>query len=252
MTKVFFFHILFFLSFSAFTQSDDYEQSMTLGEHAATNRQYAQAIRHFGQAIKLKPSSPEAYLKQMEAAIQKRDLSVFKRTIKQLEGIEYSLPLDVYITYAQLAKKQRLYSDGLAMLDKAELKHKKSKTILLHRAALYEKLNNNLEVINSLNEALRLDSKSLDILHQLATIYININTKKSIELFKKLLESQQYTDSALSSLGLLYTKLYESNPAKNRTSLIEALNYYKLYSKRHPKDQDILSLIKNIQILLES
>jgi tetratricopeptide (TPR) repeat protein len=251
MIKVFFFYLLFFFSLNSFAQSNDYQQSMTLGESASTNRQYAQAIRHFGQAIKLKPSSPEAYLKQMEAAIQKRDLSVFKRTIQQLDGLEYSLTLDIYITYAQLAKKQRLYSDGLTMLNKAELKHKKNKSILLHRAAIYEKLNNNLEVINCLNEALKLDPKSLNVLHQLAIIYIKTNTKKSVELFKKLLKSPQYTDSALSSLGLLYTKLYETDPTKNRADLMEALNYYKLYSKRHPKDQDILALTKSIQILLD-
>jgi tetratricopeptide (TPR) repeat protein len=232
-------------------QSSDYDQAMLLGENAASNRQYAQAIQYFGHAIKLEPSVAEAYLNQMECAIQKRDLSVFKRTIQQLEGLEYSLPLDVYLTYAQLAKKHRLYNDGLAMLAKAELRFKKSKLLLLHRAELYQKLNNNAEVIKTLNEALTFDPKNLDIIHQLATIYIDVNPKKSVELFKKLLLEEAYKDSALSSLGLLHCSFYALDPAKNRSDLVQALDYYQAYFKRHPRDQDSRAIIEHLQTLLK-
>ena len=233
-------------------QSSAYEQAIIQGENAANNRQYAQAVQYYAQAIKIKPSNPEPYLKQMECAIQKRDLTIFKRSIQQLEGLEYPLILDVYLTYAQLAKKQRLYNDGLAMLDKAELKHKKTKSILLHRAELYQKLNKSTEVIKTLNETLDLYPNSLDVWHQLATLYMQVNKKKSIDCFKKLLVEESYKDIALSSLGLLYTQMYEEDKDKKRSNLVQALSYYNQYYKRHPKDQETRNLIENIRILLEA
>jgi tetratricopeptide (TPR) repeat protein len=241
------------LPFIFFAQSDAYHQAMTLGENAQASRQYAQAIQYYAQAIQLEPNQKEAYLRQMNVAIQKRDLTTFKRTIGQLEGLEYVLPLDIYITYAQLAKKQRLYNDGLKMLNKAVLRYKINKTILLHRADLYEKLNDNASVIKTLNQALELDSKSMDILHQLATVYIDINTRKSIDLFKQLSVDPAYKDAALSSLGLLHTKLYQADPGpNNRNNLVLALGYYNDYYKNHPQSQDTKEMIDNIRILLGS
>ncbi|BDS09798.1 tetratricopeptide repeat protein [Aureispira anguillae] len=252
MLNVLFFYACLLLPFACFAQSEDYHQAMALGEHAAASRQFSQAIQHYGQAIKLAPRDIEPYLRQMEVAIQKRDLSIFKRTIHQLEGLEHPLPLDVYITYVQLAKKQRLYNDGLAMLTKAELKHKTSKTLLLHRAGLYQKLNDNAKVIQTLNTALEHYPQSTDVLHQLATIYININPQKSIELHKKLLAEPHYKDVALSALGLLHTKLYEADPgANNRNNLVLALSYYNQYFQRHPQDQEARNMIENIRILLD-
>lgn len=243
----------FFFSCSIFAQSDAYYQAMTLGENAQASRQYAQAIQYYSEAIQLEPKQKEAYLRQMNVAIQKRDLTTFKRTIGQLEGLEYALPLDVYITYAQLAKKQRLYNDGLKMLDKAELRYKVNKSILLHRVDLYQKLGNSAAVIKTLNQALELEPKSMDILHQLATIYIDINTRKSIDLFKKLSADPNYKDIALSSLGLLHTKLYQADPGpNNRNNLVLALSYYNDYYKKHPNSQDTKEMIDNIRTLLES
>jgi tetratricopeptide (TPR) repeat protein len=252
MSKVLYLFIL--LPFSVFAQlSDAYYQTMTLGENAQASRQYAQAIQYYAKAIQLEPTQKEAYLRQINVAIQKRDLTTFKRTIGQLEGLEYSIPLDVYITYAQLAKKQRLYNDGLKMLDKAELRHKVNKTIILHRADLYQKLNNNAAVIKALNQALELDPKSMDVLHQLATIYININTRKSIDLFKKLSIDPDYKDIASSSLGLLHIKLYQADPGpNNRNNLVLALGYYNNFYKKHPQNKDIKEMIDNVQVLLES
>lgn len=250
-----------FLSICIFTlfplillaQSDAYHQAMTLGEHAQASRQYAQAIQYYAQAIQLEPNQKEAYLRQMNVAIQKRDLTTFKRAIGQLEGLEHTLPLEVYITYAQLAKKQRLYNDGLKMLSKAELRYKINKTILLHRADLYQKLGDNAALIKTLNQALELDPKSMDVLHQLATIYIDINTRKSIDLFKKLSADPAYKDAALSSLGLLHTKLYQADPGpNNRNNLILALGYYNDYHKKHPNNQDTKEMIVSIRTLLES
>lgn len=252
MPKVLYFFILF--PFTLFAQlSDAYYQTMTLGENAQINRQYAQAIQHYAKAIQLEPTQKEAYLRQITVAIQKRDLTTFKRTILQLEGLEYTVPLDVYITYAQLAKKHRLYNDGLQMLEKAELRHKINKKILLHRAGLYQKLNNNAAVIKALNQALVLDPKSMDVLHQLATIYININTRKSIDLFKKLSIDPAYKDIASSSLGLLHIKLYQADPGpNNRTNLVLALGYYNDFHKKHPQDEDSKEMINHIRTLLES
>lgn len=241
-------------TFTSFAQaSDAYYQAMALGENAQASHQYAQAIQHYAKAIQLEPTQKEAYLRQIDVAIQKRDLTTFKRTIGQLEGLEYALPLDVYITYAQLAKKQRLYNDGLKMLDKAELRHKISKTIILHRADLYQKLNNNAAVIKALNQALELDPKSMDVLHQLATIYIDINTRKSIDLFKKLSVDPAYQDVAFSSLGLLHIKLYQADPGpNNRNNLILALGYYNDYYKKYPQNTDTKEMIEHIRVLLEA
>ena len=254
MLQFLYFCIFTLLPFSIFAQaSDAYYQAMTLGENAQASRQYAQAIQHYAKAIQLEPTEKEAYLRQINVAIQKRDLTTFKRTIGQLEGLEHTLPLDVYITYAQLAKKQRLYNDGLKMLDKAELRHKISKTIILHRAELYQKLNNNAAVIKSLNQALELDPKSMDVLHQLATIYIDINTRKSIDLFKKLSLDPDYKDVASSSLGLLHIKLYQADPGpNNRNNLILALGYYNNYYKKNPKNTDAKEMIDQIRVLLDS
>jgi tetratricopeptide (TPR) repeat protein len=244
-------YIFIFLPFTFFAQTDAYYQAMTLGENAQRSNQYAQAIQYYAKAIQLAPNQKEAYLRQMNVAIRKRDLTTFKRTIGQLEGLEYSIPLEIYITYAQLAKKQRLYNDGLKMLNKAELRHKTSKTILLHRAELYKKLNDNAAVIKTLNQALELDTESMDVLHQLATIYIEINTRKSIDLFKKLLVSPTYKDAALSSLGLLHTKLYQADPGpNNRNNLILALGYYNSYYKKHPQNKDAKEMIASIRTLL--
>lgn len=252
MSLILFFCWSFLSPTASLAQSNDYYEAMTLGENAVASRQFAQAIQHYAKAIKLEPSSIEAYLRQIEVAIQKRDLSTFKRTIQQLEGLEHKLPLEVYITYVQLAKKQRLYNDGLSMLTKAELRHKPNKSLLLHRAALYQKLNNNAEVIKTLNKTLELYPQSKDVLYQLATLYLNINTNKSIQLFKKLLLEPPYKDVALSSLGLLYMRLYEADPGvNNRNNLVLALHYYNEYYKRHPQDQDTRNLIASIRILLE-
>ncbi|WMX16959.1 MULTISPECIES: tetratricopeptide repeat protein [unclassified Aureispira] len=245
--------IFVLLPFTFFAQSDAYHQAITQGESAQANRQYAQAIQYYTQAIQLEPTNVEAYLRQLNVAIQKRDLTTFKRTIGQLEGLEYPLPLEIYITYAQLAKKQRLYNDGLKMLAKAELRHKTNKTILVHRADLYQKLNDNAAVIKTLNQALELNPQNMDIVHQLATIYIDINTRKSIDLFKKLSTNPTYKDVALSSLGLLHTKLYQADPGpNNRNNLVLALQYYNEYYKKHPQNQDAKTMIDNIRILLES
>lgn len=243
----------FFLSISPIAaQIDEYSQSINSGETAMTNRQYAQAIQYFGQAIKVNPAKPEAYLHQMEAAILKRDLSVFKRNILQLEGLEYPLILDIYLTYAQLAKKQRLYNDGLDILVKAEAKYPKTKNIYLERAGIYQKLSNNAEAIKAFNQALQLDTKDMDVLYQLATLYIDVNIPKSIELFNQLLLHENYKDISLTSLALLHTKLYEINPVKNRLELMKALDYYTEYYKRHPQDLDTKSVIWNIQILIDN
>lgn len=252
MPKILYFFIL--LPFTVFAQlSDAYYQAMTLGENAQASRQYAQAIQYYAKAIQLEPTQKEAYLRQINVAIQKRDLTTFKRTILQLEGLEYAIPLDIYITYAQLAKKHRLYNDGLKMLEKAELRHKTNKKILLHRAGLYQKLNNNAAVIKALNQALELEPKSMDVLHQLATIYININTRKSIDLFKKLSIDPAYKDIATSSLGLLHIKLYQADPGpNNRNNLVLALGYYNDFHKKHPQDKDSKEMIDHIRTLLES
>lgn len=254
MPKILSIFICTLLSFTSFAQvSDAYYQAMTLGENAQASRQYAQAIQHYAKAIQLAPNQKEAYLRQINVAIQKRDLTTFKRTIGQLEGLEYALPLDVYLTYAQLAKKQRLYNDGLKMLDKAELRHKVSKTIILHRAELYQKLNDNAAVIKALNKALELDPRSMDVLHQLATIYIDINTRKSIDLFKKLSVDPNYKDIASSSLGLLHIKLYQADPGpNNRNNLVLALGYYNSYHKKHPQNKDTKEMINHIRTLLGS
>lgn len=217
-----------------------------------TNRQYAQAIQYYGQAIKINPAKPEAYLHQMEAAILKRDLSVFKRNILQLEGLQYPLVLDIYLTYAQLAKKQRLYNDGLEILAKAEIRYPKKKSIYLERAGLYQKLNNTPEAIKAFNQALELDTKDMDVVYQLATLYLDVNIPKSIELFNQLLSYENYKDASLTSLALLHTKLYEIDPIKNRSDLMKALDYYNEYYKRHPQDLDTKSVIWNIQLLIEN
>ena len=247
-------YILILLPLTFFAQtSDAYQKAMTMGEHAQKSRQYAQAIQYYTQAIQLEPNHKEPYLRQMAVAIEKRDLTTFKRTIGQLEGLEHSLSLNVYITYAQLARKQRLYNDGLKMLDKAELRHKVNKTILLHRADLYRKLNNNAAVIKALNQALELDPRSSTILHQLATIYININTRKSIDLFKKLDIYPAYKDATSSSLGLLHVKLYQADPGpNNRNNLVLALGYYNCYYKKHPQSRETKEIINHIRTLLES
>lgn len=232
-------------------QTNEYSQAISLGETAIINRQYAQAIQYFGQAIKIDPSHPEAYLHQMKAAILKRDLSVFKRNILQLEGLNYSLTLDIYLTYAQLAKKQRLYNDGLDILVRAEAQYPKTKNIYLERAGLYQKLNNPAEAIKAFNQALQLDVNDAEVLYQLATLYIDIDIKKGIELFNQLLLIENYKDVSLTSLALLHTKLYEISPSKNRSDLIKALDYYNEYYKRHPQDLDTKNIIWNIQLLLE-
>lgn len=253
MPKVLFISFLIFFSYTLSAQSDAYYQAMTLGENAQASRQYAQAIQYYTQAIQLEPNRVEAYLRQMNVAIQKRDLTTFKRTIGQLEGLEHKLPLDVYITYAQLAKKQRLYNEGLKMLSKAEAKHQLSTTILIHRADLHQKLNDPAAVIKSLNKAFELEPKNMEILYQLATVYIDINTRKSIDLFKKLSIDPTYKDVSLSSLGLLHTKLYQADPGpNNRNNLVLALGYYNDYYKKHPQDQDTKEMINHIRILLES
>lgn len=233
-------------------QSNDYHEAMKLGEQATASHHFAQAIQHYGNAIKLAPRDAEAYLRQMEVAIQKRDLSIVKRTIQQLEGLEHSLPLEIYLTYAQLAQKQRLYKDGLAMLSKAEAKYTAQKPLLLQRANLYKKLNDHANVIKTLNQALEKYPRNNDILYQLAVTYIPINRQKSIQLFKKLLSDEQYKDAALSALGLLHTKLYEADPGpNNRSNLILALSYYNSYFQRHPKDQDARNIVENLRILLQ-
>lgn len=244
--------ILSTISSSISAQTTDYSQAIAQGELAAANNQYPQAIQYFGQAINLQPSAPEAYLKQMEYAIQKRDLSVFKRTIQQLEGLEYALTLDIYLTYAQLAKKKQLYNDALSILSKAELKFKKNRSIFLHRVEIYQKLNNNLEVLKNLNEALALNPNDQYIIHLLATTLLNINPTQSINYFKQLLEQETYKSSALSSLGLLYFRAYKANPKANRKDLVQALAYYNDYQQRHSKDLEVKNIIKNIHALLDS
>lgn len=253
MPKVLCIYLFLLLSSVSFAQSDAYYQAMTSGESAQASRQYAQAIQYYAQAIQLEPNNVEAYLRQINVAIQKRDLTTFKRAIGQLEGLEHKLPLEIYITYAQLAKKQRLYNDGLKMLSKAEAKHQLSTTILTHRADLYQKLNDNAAVIKSLNKAMELEPQNTKILHQLATIYIDINTRKSIDLFKKLATDPTYKDVSLSSLGLLHTKLYQADPGpNNRNNLVLALGYYNDYYKKHPQNQDTQEMINHIRTLLES
>jgi tetratricopeptide (TPR) repeat protein len=239
------------ISFCSLAQSEDFQQAMNMGNEALSARQYAQAIQYFNLAVKLMPDSREAYLKQMQSAILKRDLSVFKNSILKLEELNYPLSLNIYITYSQLAKKQRIYNDGLKMLQKAEEKHNKHKTIFLHRAAIFLKLNNKAEAIKSLNEALTLYPGSSDIIHKLANIYININSPKSISYFKKLLGKEFYKDAALTSLALLYTNLYEENPENNKSDLIQALSYYNQYIQRHPKNQETRAIIENIRIILD-
>ena len=232
-------------------QSDTYDQMVVQGKTAATNRQYGQAIQYFGQAIKLDPRRPEAYLRQMESAIHKRDMSVFKRAILQLEGIEYKLPLEMYLTYAQLAKKQRLYNDGLMMLGKAKKKFKINKKILLQQASLYQKLNKTTEAIAALNEALKLDRKDGAVLHQLALVYMAVDEQKSIDYLKQLLNNKAYTNAALATLGSVYIQRYEKSVKGNRADLLQALSYYNQYLKVHPNDKEAQNIISNIQILLK-
>jgi hypothetical protein len=87
---------------------------------------------------------------------------------------------------------------------------------------------------------------SKDIQHRLAKNYLNKDTEKSIYYFNKLLKESLYKDAALTSLALLYTRKYKSNPTKNKASLDEALKYYNLYLDRHPKDQNTLKAIQSI------
>lgn len=246
------FGILLSIATTVVGQSDTYDQVVIQGKTAATNRQYGQAIQYFGQAIKLNPRRPEAYLRQMECAIQKRDISVFKRAILQLEGIEYKMPLELYLAYAQLAQKQRFYNDGLMMLGKARKKFKPNKKVLLQEAALYQKLNKPTEAITTLNEALKLYKKDGEVLHQLALVYMNVNEQKSIDYLKQLLDNKAYKDAALTALGNLYIQHYEKGGKKNRGDLLQALGYYNQYLSGHPNDKETQNIISNIRILLDA
>lgn len=232
-------------------QPEAYHQALAMGESAIQNRQYAQAIQHFYQATKLAPSNPEPYLQQMKAAIYKRDLSTFKRSLQQLDGLEYDLPVDAYLTYAQLARKQRLYKDGLAMLEKATLKYGQQKSILLEKTAIHQKLNQRLEAIQSLKQAIALDPKDDALTYELALIYMDVNSRRSMELFQSLQSNPAYQDAALTSLGLLHTKLYQADPGKqNLNNLVLARGYYEAYAKKHPKDQEVKEVLGYLDVLL--
>lgn len=230
-----------------FAQTNSVNIWLEKGKNALEQRNYSEAIRHYAQAAQLQPKQAFVYTQMMKAAIFKRDLSVFKRCITQLENLKYPLSVNIYLTYAQLATKQRLYEEALDMLNRAEQFHNNHQSIFLHRATVYEKLTDYLAAQEVLNRAYVQYPSSKELIHRLAKVYMAAgDDSKSIQFFKMLLQDELYKDAAFTSLALLYTRQYESAPQKNSASLDEALKFYNLYLERHPKDQNTRQIIQSI------
>ena len=230
-------------------QSEATKQLIERGQLALDNRQYAEAIKWFAKASERQPNTPKIYVLIMKAAIFKRDLMVYKRCITQLEKLNYPQSVNIYLTYIQLATKQRRYEEGISMLNRAEQYHKNNKTVFLHRATILEKKLDTTAAIVVLNQAAIQYPNAQDIQLRLANAYLNQNADKSIYYFNKLRNESLYTDAALTSLALLYTRKYQAAPTKNKASLDEALKYYNLYLNRHPKDQNTRKAVQAINDL---
>jgi tetratricopeptide (TPR) repeat protein len=235
-----------FFSVAILAQSNTADQLIKNGEAALENRQYAEAIKWFAKASDVQPNISKIYTLMMKSAIYKRDLMVYKRCITKLEQLNHPQSANIYITYVQLAIKQRLYDEGMNMLDRAEQFHNNHKAIFMHRATIHERKLDTIAALQVLHQVAVQYPSSKDIQHRLAKNYLNKDTEKSIYYFNKLLKESLYKDAALTSLALLYTRKYKSNPTKNKASLDEALKYYNLYLDRHPKDQNTLKAIQSI------
>jgi len=248
MSKIIVLLLLAFTTSLSFAQEVSYDKEMQKGDQALNTQNYATAIRHFQAAIAINPESSEAYLKQMMCAIMRRDLSTFKRSIIKLEELDQALILDIYITYAQIAKRKRLFEDALQMLAKAEKKYPQNREITLEKVDIYDKMHNTSQKVMLLNQLLSKNSNDIDAMYHLATTYFYSKPAESITLFKKLINANKYTDVALVSLGKLYLAAYKKSKQKKDLQL--AHNYYKLYANRNPKNQEIKLIIQQLRTQL--
>ncbi|MFK7798980.1 MAG: tetratricopeptide repeat protein [Aureispira sp.] len=243
------------LAFSTLAQNTlfaAYQTTRQQSEMAAQNNDYTTAISTTEQFIKQHPQYSLAYLEQSVYAIKQRNPSVLKRNIIALKRQQISISLDLLLTGAQLAEKKRSYQLGLEILEQATLAQTYAESLLLQKAQLYQKLNDQATALTTLQQAYNHHPESPKIIKALAAAYQNINRLRSIQLYESLVKKEGYKDLSLTALGLLYTRLYESDPSANNSSnLVKAKNYYQQYLQRHPNNPKIKDLIAQLEVLLE-
>jgi tetratricopeptide (TPR) repeat protein len=243
------------LAFSTFAQNTlfaSYQVVHQQSEAAAQNNDYQTAISTTEQFIKQHPQYSLAYLEQSVYAIQHRDPTVLKRNIIALKRQQISIPLDLLLTGAQLAEKKRAYQLGLEILEQATPAQAYAESLLLHKATLYRKLNNQATALTTLQQAYNNYPESPKVIQTLAAAYQDVNRLRSIQLYESLIKKEGYKDLSLTALGLLYTRLYESDPSvNNRSNLVKAKNYYQQYQERHPNNLKVKDLIAQLELLLE-
>ena len=243
------------LAFSTLAQNTvftSYQMVHQQSEAAAQNNDYQTAISMTEQFIKEHPQYSLAYLEQSVYAIQHKDASILKRNIIALKRQQVNISLDLLLTGAQLAEKKGAYQLGLEILDQATPAQTYAESLLLYKAELYQKLNNQTMALTTLQQAYNNHPESPKVLQALAAAYQNVNRLRSIQLYESLLKKEGYKDLSLTALGLLYTRLYESDPSlNNRNNLIKAKSYYQQYQERHPNNQKITDLIAQLELLLK-
>lgn len=241
------------LAFSALAQNTlfaAYQTTRQQSEMAAQNNDYQTAINTTEQFIKQHPQYSLAYLEQSVYAIKHRDPNVLKRNIIALKRQQISIPLDLLLTGAQLAEKKRAYQLGVEILEQATPAQVYSESLLLQKATLYKKLNDKATALTTLQQAYNNHPESPKIIKALAAAYQDVNRLRSIQLYESLVKKEGYEDLSLTALGLLYTRLYESDPsANNRSNLVKAKHYYQQYLQRHPNNPKIKDLIAQLERL---
>lgn len=255
MLKWFTFLLINSISINLWAQNSLFElyQPVQAKSQAAVEQEdYQTAIVTTEQFIQQHPKYSLAYLEQSSYAIQNRDVILLKRNIAALKSQQINISLDLLLAGAQLAEKKRFYQLGLEILGQASPAQAKAEALLLQKAHLQQKLNQQAAALATLQEAYNNDPESSKVLQELAAAYQNVNRRRSIQLYEALLKKEGYEDLSLTALGLLYTRLYEAEPsANNRINLVKAKEYYQQYLTRHPKDKSIKDLLKQLEVLLE-
>lgn len=248
----FLFHSLALASVAQNSLFELYQPVQAKSQAAVAQNDYQTAITTTEQFIQQHPKYSLAYLEQSSYAIKNRDVSLLKRNIVALKKQQINISLDLLLATAQLAEKKRFYQLGLEVLAQATPAQAKAEALLLQKASLQQKLNQQAAALTTLQEAYNNHSESSKVVQELAAAYQNVNRRRSIQLYEALLKKEGYEDIALTALGLLYTRLYEAEPSvNNRINLVKAKEYYQQYLTRHSNDKATKELLKQLDVLLE-
>ncbi len=225
-------------------QNSRYHQLMTSGEKAESEKQYTAAISYYKEASSLASLQAEPWLRVIVCAIYQQDLSNYKTALNKLEKNSFSIPLDFYLTYSEIAQKQKKYTEALALISQIEKKFIHRNKLSLHKVDLLAKMHKTPEKNLLLQQLFNKNNKNSAVIYRLANSYFYSNPSESIHLYKQLLHEKKYTNIALLSLGKLYINQYKKTPEK--ANLAKAYDYYRLYANSHPRDTKIKKLLKEL------